>query len=264
MRPDDSAVLDATPDATPDATLEAIRRDLADSCDEEPGLGLEEERLDRLAADHGGAPPGRLDRKVHVRERLRLQHELVPRQDWVQDRKLRVVVLLEGRDSGGKGGVIERITQRLNPRVCRVAALPAPSEHERTRWYFQRYVSHLPLPPRWSGRARPDRGAESGRGVVILSRWRGYSAAMAKRPMTLDLFTTLDIVDDDVSAVVDAYLADPTPGSVAFGDGFRIDPAAAVASHPFARTLIDQPWADAGLRRAAIRAAILLAEPERA
>jgi hypothetical protein len=86
---------------------------------------------------------------------------------------------------------------------------------------------------------------------------------MAKRPMTLDLFTTLDIVDDDVSAVVDAYLADPTPGSVAFGDGFRIDPAVAVASHPFARTLIDQPWADAGLRRAAIRAAILLAEPER-
>lgn len=121
MRPDDSAVLDATPDAT----LEVIRHDLADSCDEEPGLGLEEERPDRLAADHGGAPPGRLDRKVHVRERLRLQHELVPRQDWVQDRKLRVVVLLESRDSAGKGGVIERITQRLNPRVCRVAALPA-------------------------------------------------------------------------------------------------------------------------------------------
>jgi hypothetical protein len=88
-------------------------------------------------------------------------------------------------------------------------------------------------------------------------------AVMAKRPMTLDLFATLDIVDDDVSAVVDAYLADPTSGSVDFGEGYRIDPAMAVNAHPFARTLINQPWADAGLRRAAVRAAILLAEPER-
>ena len=134
MRLDDSAALDAA--------LEAIRRDLADSYDEEVELGLEEERLDRLAAD--GAQPERLDRKVYFRELLRLQHELVRLQDWVQDRKLRVVVLFEGRDSAGKGGVIKRITQRLNPRVCRVAALPAPSERERTQWYFQRYVSHLP------------------------------------------------------------------------------------------------------------------------
>jgi polyphosphate kinase len=134
MRLDDSAALDAA--------LEAIRRDLADSYDEEVELGLEEERLDRLAAD--GAQPERLDRKVYFCELLRLQHELVRLQDWVQDRKLRVVVLFEGRDSAGKGGVIKRITQRLNPRVCRVAALPAPSERERTQWYFQRYVSHLP------------------------------------------------------------------------------------------------------------------------
>lgn len=81
--------------------------------------------------------------------------------------------------------------------------------------------------------------------------------------MTLDLFATLDIVDDDVSAVVDAYLANPKPGLMEFGEGYRIDPAAAVASHPFARTLINQPWTDAALRRAAVRAAILLAEPER-
>lgn len=86
---------------------------------------------------------------------------------------------------------------------------------------------------------------------------------MAKRPMTLDLFVTLDIVDDDVSAVVDAYLADPTSRTMKFGEGYRINPAAAVASYPFARTLISQPWADVGLRRAAVRAAILLAEPER-
>jgi polyphosphate kinase 2 len=65
-------------------------------------------------------------------------------QDWVQYKKLKVVVLFEGRDSAGKGGVIKRITQRLNPRVCRVAALPAPNERERTQWYFQRYVTHLP------------------------------------------------------------------------------------------------------------------------
>ena len=62
-------------------------------------------------------------------------------QDWVQNKKLKVVVLFEGRDAAGKGGVIKRITQRLNPRVCRVVALPAPNDRERTQWYFQRYVA---------------------------------------------------------------------------------------------------------------------------
>lgn len=87
---------------------------------------------------------------------------------------------------------------------------------------------------------------------------------MAKRPMTLDLFATLDILDDDIAAVVDAYLANPTSGPVSFGDGYRIDPAAAVADHPFAETLIGQPWASAELRRAAVHAAVLMAQPERA
>ncbi|WP_159392791.1 hypothetical protein [Methylobacterium sp. C1] len=81
--------------------------------------------------------------------------------------------------------------------------------------------------------------------------------------MTLDPFLTLDIIDDDVSALVEAYLADPTSRTAAFGEGYRIDPAAAVASHPFARTLIEQSWAGEGLRHAAVRAAVLLAEPER-
>lgn len=126
------------------AALDAIRRELADSYDQELELGLEDERLDRLAEASGHDRLDRLDRKVYFRELLRLQHELVRLQDWVQDRKLRVVVLFEGRDSAGKGGVIKRITQRLNPRICRVAALPAPSERERTQWYFQRYVAHLP------------------------------------------------------------------------------------------------------------------------
>ncbi len=83
-------------------------------------------------------------RAVYFKELFRLQGELVKLQDWVVDKKLKVVVIFEGRDSAGKGGAIKRITQRLNPRVCRVAALPAPSERERTQWYFQRYVSHLP------------------------------------------------------------------------------------------------------------------------
>ena len=75
---------------------------------------------------------------------LALQAELIKLHDWVSYRKEKLVIVFEGRDSAGKGGVIKRITQRLNPRVCRVVALPAPTERERTQWYFQRYVPHLP------------------------------------------------------------------------------------------------------------------------
>jgi polyphosphate kinase len=85
-----------------------------------------------------------VERHFYFTELLRLQRELIKLQDWVVHKKLKVVVLFEGRDSAGKGGVIKRITQRLNPRVCRVAALPAPSERERSQWYFQRYAAHLP------------------------------------------------------------------------------------------------------------------------
>ena len=85
-----------------------------------------------------------VDRAVYFRELIRLQAELVKLQDWVQHKGLKVVVLFEGRDSAGKGGVIKRITQRVNPRSCRVVALPAPSDREKSQWYFQRYVPHLP------------------------------------------------------------------------------------------------------------------------
>ncbi len=85
-----------------------------------------------------------LDRRTYFRELLRLQRELIKLQDWVMHHKLKLMVLFEGRDAAGKGGVIKRITQRLNPRVCKVVALSAPSERERTQWYFQRYVTHLP------------------------------------------------------------------------------------------------------------------------
>ncbi|MFC5178693.1 polyphosphate kinase 2 [Nocardioides taihuensis] len=77
-------------------------------------------------------------------ELYRLQAELVKVQEWVRAERKRVVVVFEGRDAAGKGGTIKRISQYLNPRVCRIAALPAPTERERTQWYFQRYVEHFP------------------------------------------------------------------------------------------------------------------------
>jgi len=86
----------------------------------------------------------RLKKKFYEDELARLQVELVKLQEWVKARQLKVVVIFEGRDAAGKGGVIKRITQVMNPRVCRVVALPAPTERETTQWYFQRYVPHLP------------------------------------------------------------------------------------------------------------------------
>ena len=123
----------------------AVEAEIEDSFDEELEMELDDDRLDRLldAADSGADTLG-LDRRVYFKELFRLQHELVKLQDWVQTQGLKVAVLFEGRDAAGKGGVIKRITQRLNPRVCRVVALTAPSERERTQWYFQRYVPHLP------------------------------------------------------------------------------------------------------------------------
>ncbi len=122
-----------------------LRAELADTLDEdyelelsEPALSLEMRRIYRTAH------PETIDRRVYFRELLRLQSELIKLQDWVQHHNEKVVVLFEGRDSAGKGGVIKRITQRLNPRVARVVALPAPSDREKTQWYFQRYVPHLP------------------------------------------------------------------------------------------------------------------------
>jgi polyphosphate kinase 2 len=130
--------------ATPsnhDTVMRRIERDLLDSYDEELELEIDDAAL---AAGIDESETSQLGRQVYFRELLRLQGELVKLQDWVQHTKQKVVILFEGRDAAGKGGVIKRITQRLNPRVCRVAALPAPNDRERTQWYFQRYVSHLP------------------------------------------------------------------------------------------------------------------------
>ncbi|NLH40401.1 MAG: polyphosphate kinase 2 [Planctomycetes bacterium] len=85
-----------------------------------------------------------IDKKFYAKELERLQIELVKLQEWVKHEGLKVVVLFEGRDAAGKGGVIKRITECLNPRICRVVALGVPTEREKTQWYFQRYVAHLP------------------------------------------------------------------------------------------------------------------------
>lgn len=114
------------------------REEILDDIDEEFELELDDRRFEGEAVEGGSF------RRTYFRELLRMQGELVKLQDWVQETGYRLVVLFEGRDSAGKGGAIKRITQRLNPRICRVAALSAPTERERTQWYFQRYVSHLP------------------------------------------------------------------------------------------------------------------------
>ena len=125
--------------------IRRIHRNLKDDLDEELELEFEDQQLDRIAIDSGAPAQPDLDaRRAYFRELFRLQAELVKLQDWVVATRHKVVILFEGRDAAGKGGVIKRITQRLNPRVCRVAALPAPNDRERTQWYFQRYTSHLP------------------------------------------------------------------------------------------------------------------------
>src|ERR1700754_1398621 len=129
----------------PERLRQRVEFDLADSLDEEYEMELDDNRLDKLLSEtEGHTSADGIDRRVYFRELFRLQGELVKLQDWVSHHKKKIVVIFEGRDSAGKGGVIKRITQRLNPRICRVAALPAPSERERSQWYFQRYVAHLP------------------------------------------------------------------------------------------------------------------------
>ena len=129
-------------DPNDDDLIRRVHQEVIDSYDDELELDLEDRAPSELYA--GGPPSEREARRRYFRELLRLQRELIKLQDWVVTTKHKLVILFEGRDAAGKGGVIKRITQRLNPRSCRVAALPAPSDRERTQWYFQRYVAHLP------------------------------------------------------------------------------------------------------------------------
>jgi polyphosphate kinase len=129
-----------------DELLRRIHNDLQDGYDEELEMEIEDRHVDALnnGLDVDDLTERKEGRKIYFRELFRLQAELVKLQDWVVATGHKVVIVFEGRDAAGKGGVIKRITQRLNPRVCRVVALPAPNDRERTQWYFQRYVPHLP------------------------------------------------------------------------------------------------------------------------
>ena len=102
----------------------------------------------KKAKDTGDQAPAtgadKLGNKTYLKEIEPLQLELIKLQEWIKNQGLKVVVLFEGRDAAGKGGTIKRITESLNPRICRVVALGTPTERERSQWYFQRYVAHLP------------------------------------------------------------------------------------------------------------------------
>ncbi|MCF8378209.1 MAG: polyphosphate kinase 2 [Bacteroidales bacterium] len=97
-----------------------------------------------MDSENNGKKHKKINDKLYMHELVKLQVELVKLQEWIRDQGLKVVVIFEGRDAAGKGGTIKRITEKLNPRICRIVALAKPTEREKTQWYFQRYVSHLP------------------------------------------------------------------------------------------------------------------------
>ncbi len=129
-----------------DELMKRVHRELIDDYDEE--LEMEREDWEHVTPGKPAHPveadTSRETRNKYFKELFRLQGELVRMHDWIVHTGHRLVILFDGRDAAGKGGTIKRITQRLNPRVARVAALPAPSSREKTQWYFQRYVAHLP------------------------------------------------------------------------------------------------------------------------
>jgi polyphosphate kinase 2 len=132
-------------DESEDKKLDWLEAELQDSLDEDYEIEFSEPMLSQeIRKIYRENHPDLLDRKTYFRNLLRLQAELIKLQDWVEHTGAKVLVIMEGRDAAGKGGVIKRITQRLNPRVARVVALPAPSRREQSQWYFQRYVPHLP------------------------------------------------------------------------------------------------------------------------
>jgi polyphosphate kinase 2 len=136
--------MNTNPALDPEELIRSIRRDLEDGYDEE--LEMEIEDRHPLPGEEGTADSeeNKSYRRRYFQQLFRLQAELVKLQDWVVATQQKVVILFEGRDAAGKGGAIKRINQKLNPRVCRVVALPAPNDRERTQWYFQRYAAHLP------------------------------------------------------------------------------------------------------------------------
>ena len=125
--------------------MDWLRAELEDALDEDFELELSEPALSlELRKIYKKKHPETLDRQTYFRSLIELQSELIKMQSWVQHTGEKIAVVFEGRDSAGKGGAIKRIMQRLNPRTCRVVALPKPTDRERSQWYFQRYVPHLP------------------------------------------------------------------------------------------------------------------------
>src|ERR1700728_5107720 len=127
-----------------DELVRRISRDLEDGYDEELEMEIEDRHPLPGVPSTAGTDAEKDYRRIYFQQLFRQQAELVKLQDWVVATGQKVLILFEGRGAAGKGGAIQRISQKLNPRVCRVVALPAPNDRERTQWYFQRYVPHLP------------------------------------------------------------------------------------------------------------------------
>jgi polyphosphate kinase 2 len=133
------------PDVSDTDVKDWLKAEMEDTLDEDYELEISEPALnEELRKAYKRKHPRSMERTEYFRVLLGLQSELIKLHYWVQQTGARIAVLFEGRDAAGKGGVIKRITQRLDPRVCRVVALQKPTERERTQWYFQRYVAHLP------------------------------------------------------------------------------------------------------------------------
>lgn len=130
---------------TSEVKYDWLRSELEDSFDEDYELELSEQMLSQEMRElYKSKHPNAMPRREYFQKLLALQMELIKLQDWVVQTGEKIAVVFEGRDAAGKGGAIKRITQRLNPRVVRVVALPKPTEREQTQWYFQRYTQHLP------------------------------------------------------------------------------------------------------------------------
>ena len=139
--------------------------------------------------------PKKMKRKAYESELAKLEVDLVKLQGWIKQKGLKVAVIFEGRDSAGKGGVIKRITYRLSPRVARVVALPTPTEKEKTQWYFQRYIPHLPsagemvlFDRSWYNRAGVERVMEfctDEQYIEFMATVNGFELALVRSGMTL-------------------------------------------------------------------------------
>jgi polyphosphate kinase 2 len=178
---------------------------------------------DRVPTDDpGGSHEGgviELSKKLYDKELIRLQIELVKMHEWIRHKGLRVVVVFEGRDAAGKGGVIKRITQSLNPRICRVVALGVPTEREKTQWYFQRYVTHLPAAGEmvlfdrsWYNRA----GVERVMGFCTEEEYREFLRScpeferMLIRSGTILIKYWFSVSDEEQEKRFQARISDPT------------------------------------------------------